>query len=68
MLNSRHNIHNLVAMIYEYQKKIVFNRRAIRELELSGSEKEINRIKAEIEDLQKKIVALKQELNDRYQI
>ncbi len=68
MLNSRHNIHNLVAMIYEYQKKILFNRRAIRELELSGNEEEINRIKTEIEDLQKKIAVLKQKLNDRYQI
>jgi len=67
MLNSQYSIQNLIATIYECQKKIIFNRRVIKEIELFGNADDISTLIKEIESLQKKIEDLRRELSDKYQ-
>lgn len=65
MLDVKYNIKSLISNIYECQKKIIINRRFIRELEAEGND--ITKLKNEIEDLERKIVEFQKELKRKYQ-
>lgn len=65
MLDVKYNIKSLISSIYECQKKIIINRRFIRELELEGHD--TVKLKKEIDDLEKKIGEFQKELRKRYQ-
>lgn len=65
MLDVKYNIKSLISSIYECQKKIIINRRFIRELESEGSD--TSSLRNEIRDLERKICDYQQELSKRYQ-
>ncbi len=65
MLDVKYNIKSLISSIYECQKKIIINRRFIRELEAEGND--TNKLRGEISDLEKKIGEFQKELRKRYQ-
>jgi hypothetical protein len=65
MLDVKYNIKSLISSIYECQKKIIINRRFIRELEAEGND--TNKLRGEITDLEKKISEFQKELRKRYQ-
>ena len=65
MLDVKYNIKNLISSIYECQKKIIINRRFIRELESEGSD--VTKLKNEIEELEMKIIDYQKELKRKYQ-
>jgi peptidoglycan hydrolase CwlO-like protein len=65
MLDVKYNIKSLISSIYECQKKIIINRRFIRELESEGHD--TLKLKNEIDDLEKKIGEFQKELRKRYQ-
>jgi hypothetical protein len=65
MLDVKYNIKSLISNIYECQKKIIINRRFIRELEAEGND--ITKLKNEIEDLERKIIEYQKELKRKYQ-
>jgi len=65
MLDVKYNIKNLISSIYECQKKIIINRRFIRELEAEGHD--ISKLKNEIEELERKIIDYQLELKRKYQ-
>jgi peptidoglycan hydrolase CwlO-like protein len=65
MLDVKYNIKSLISSIYECQKKIIINRRFIRELESEGHD--TTKLKNEIDDLEKKIGEFQKELRKRYQ-
>ena len=65
MLDVKYNIKSLISSIYECQKKIIINRRFIRELESEGNDTQ--KLKNEITDLEKKIGEFQKELRKRYQ-
>jgi len=65
MLDVKYNIKSLISSIYECQKKIIINRRFIRELELEGHD--TNKLRNEIDDLEKRINDFQKELRKRYQ-
>ena len=65
MLDVKYNIKNLISSIYECQKKIILNRRFIRELESEGND--VAKLKSEIEELEKKIIDYQKELKKKYQ-
>ena len=65
MLDVKYNIKNLISSIYECQKKIIINRRFIRELESEGND--ITKLKNEIEELEMKIIDYQKELKKKYQ-
>jgi peptidoglycan hydrolase CwlO-like protein len=65
MLDVKYNIKSLISSIYECQKKIIINRRFIRELESEGSD--TMKLKNEITDLEKRICEFQKELRKRYQ-
>ncbi len=65
MLDVKYNIKSLISNIYECQKKIIINRRFIRELEAEGND--ISKLKNEIEDLERKIIEYQKELKLKYQ-
>ncbi len=65
MLDVKYNIKNLISSIYECQKKIIINRRFIRELEAEGND--VTRLKNEIEELELKIIDYQKELKKKYQ-
>ncbi len=65
MLDVKYNIKSLISSIYECQKKIIINRRFIRELELEGHD--TGRLKNEIDGLEQKIGDYQKELRKRYQ-
>lgn len=65
MLDVKYNIKNLISSIYECQKKIILNRRFIRELESEGND--ITKLKSEIEELEQKIIDYQNELKKKYQ-
>jgi peptidoglycan hydrolase CwlO-like protein len=65
MLDVKYNIKSLISSIYECQKKIIINRRFIRELESEGSD--TSKLKNEINDLEKRIGEFQKELRKRYQ-
>jgi hypothetical protein len=65
MLDVKYNIKSLISSIYECQKKIIINRRFIRELESEGHD--TMKLKNEIDDLERKIGEFQKELRKRYQ-
>jgi hypothetical protein len=65
MLDVKYNIKSLISSIYECQKKIIINRRFIRELESEGHD--TVRLRNEIDDLEKRISEFQKELRKRYQ-
>ncbi|UCH13526.1 MAG: hypothetical protein JSV22_10475 [Bacteroidales bacterium] len=65
MLDVKYNIKNLISSIYECQKKIIINRRFIRELESEGND--VTKLKNEIEELEMKIIDYQKELKKKYQ-
>ncbi len=64
MLDVKYSIKNLISSIYECQKKIILNRRFIRELEAEGND--VTKLKNEIEELEQKIINYQQELKKKY--
>jgi len=65
MLDVKYNIKSLISSIYECQKKIIINRRFIRELESEGHD--TFKLRNEIDDLEMKIGDFQKELRKRYQ-
>jgi hypothetical protein len=65
MLDVKYNIKSLISSIYECQKKIIINRRFIRELESEGND--TFKLRDEIDDLERKIGEFQKELRKRYQ-
>jgi len=65
MLEVKYNIKNLISNIYECQKKIIINKRFIRELENEGSD--TTTLKNEIGELERKISDFQKELRRKYQ-
>jgi hypothetical protein len=65
MLDVKYNIKSLISSIYECQKKIIINRRFIRELESEGHD--TNKLRTEIDDLEQRISGYQKELRKRYQ-
>lgn len=65
MLDVKYNIKSLISSIYECQKKIIINRRFIRELESEGHD--TVKLKNEIDGLEKRIGEFQKELRKRYQ-
>ena len=65
MLDVKFNIKSLISSIYECQKKIIINRRFIRELESEGHD--TFKLKNEIDDLERRIGEFQKELRKRYQ-
>jgi predicted RNase H-like nuclease (RuvC/YqgF family) len=65
MLDVKYNIKNLISGIYECQKKIIINRRFIRELEDEG--RDTTKLKNEISELEEKIAEYQKELKKKYQ-
>ena len=65
MLDVKYNIKSLISSIYECQKKIIINRRFIRELE--SERHDTSKLKNEIDDLEKRIGEFQKELRKRYQ-
>ncbi|MBN1158804.1 MAG: hypothetical protein JXA61_05440 [Bacteroidales bacterium] len=66
MLDVKYNIKSLISSIYECQKKIIINRRFIRELELEGND--TGKLRNEIKELENKISDFQKELRKRYQL
>ena len=66
MLDVKYNIKSLISSIYECQKKIIINRRFIRELELEGND--TVKLRKEIKDLENRIIEFQKELRKRYQL
>ncbi len=65
MLDVKYNIKSLISSIYECQKKIILNRRFIRELESEGND--VTKLKNEIEELEQRIIDYQNELKKKYQ-
>jgi hypothetical protein len=65
MLDVKYNIKSLISSIYECQKKIIINRRFIRELESEGND--ASKLRNEITDLERRISEFQKELSKRYQ-
>jgi hypothetical protein len=65
MLDVKYNIKSLISSIYECQKKIIINRRFIRELESEGID--TSKLRNEISDLERRIGDFQKELRKRYQ-
>ena len=66
MLDVKYNIKSLILSIYECQKKIIINRRVIRELVLEGNKNDTQGLQNEIRDLQGKIIEFQHELKRKY--
>ncbi len=65
MLEVKYNIKSLISSIYECQKKIIINRRFIRELESEGQS--TVHLERENRDLEQEIADLQKELRKKYQ-
>jgi hypothetical protein len=65
MLNVKYNIKGLVSSIYECQKKIILNRRFIREMESEGQDTTL--LEIESQKLEEQIVEFQKELKKKYQ-
>ena len=65
MKNTQYDIKNLITHIYECQKKIIINKRFIKELDSMGEDTGI--LNKEIRDLEGKISVYKNELRKNYQ-
>jgi hypothetical protein len=67
MLDTKYSIQDLISSIYECQKKIIIDRRFIRELESEENGNDTSRLQNEIMYLKAKIIELQNELSKRYQ-
>jgi len=65
MNNSQYDIKNLITHIYECQKKIILNKRFIKELDMLGEN--TSNLDREIRELEKKISVYKGELRKNYE-
>lgn len=65
MLDVKYNIKGLVSGIYECQKKIILNRRFMREMEVEGLDTTL--LENENRKLEDKIVEFQMELKKKYQ-
>ncbi len=65
MLDVKYNIKSLISSIYECQKKIIINRRFIRDLEAEGAD--TSKLRNEIGELERRIALYQQELRNKYQ-
>jgi hypothetical protein len=65
MLDVKYNIKGLISSIYECQKKIIINRRFIRELEAEGHD--YSQLEKENDELEKRIIEFQKELKKKYQ-
>lgn len=65
MLEVKYNIKSLISSIYECQKKIIINRRFIRELESEG--RNTDHLLQENHELEGKILNYQKELRKKYQ-
>jgi len=65
MLNVKYNIKGLISGIYECQKKIILNRKFIKELKADGLE--TSHLELENEKLKEKINSYQSELKKQYQ-
>jgi hypothetical protein len=65
MLEVKYNIKSLISSIYECQKKIIINRRFIRELEAEGQS--TVHLEKENRDLENQILTFQKELRKKYQ-
>jgi len=65
MLEVKYNIKSLISSIYECQKKIIINRRFIRELEAEGQS--TTHLERENRDLEGMITDYQRELKKKYQ-
>jgi hypothetical protein len=65
MLEVKYNIKGLVSSIYECQKKIIINRRFIRELESEGQN--IAHLERENRELEGQIAQFQRDLRNKYQ-
>ncbi len=65
MLDVKYNIKSLISSIYECQKKIIINRRFIRDLEAEGAD--TSKLRNEIGELERRIAEYQQELRNKYQ-
>lgn len=65
MLEVKYNIKSLISSIYECQKKIIINRRFIRELEAEGQSSA--HLERENQELEGQIADYQRELRKKYQ-
>lgn len=65
MLEVKYNIKSLISSIYECQKKIIINRRFIRELEADGQSSA--HLERENRELEGQIADYQRELRKKYQ-
>jgi hypothetical protein len=65
MLDVKYNIKSLISSIYECQKKIIIDRRFIRDLESEGAD--TSKLRNEIRELEHRIADFQQELRNKYQ-
>ncbi len=65
MLEVKYNIKSLISSIYECQKKIIINRRFIRELEAAGQSSA--HLESENRELEGQITDFQRELRKKYQ-
>jgi len=65
MLEAKYNIKSLISSIYECQKKIIINRRFIRELESEGQN--AAHLLSENRELEQQINDFQKELRKKYQ-
>jgi len=65
MLEVKYNIKGLVSSIYECQKKIIINRRFIRELESEGQS--VAHLERENRELESQISQFQRDLRNKYQ-
>lgn len=65
MLEVKYNIKSLISSIYECQKKIIINRRFIRELEAEGQSSA--HLERENQELEGQIADFQRELRKKYQ-
>ncbi len=65
MLDVKYNIKGLVSGIYECQKKIILNRRFIREMEAEGQDTTL--LENENRKLEERIIEFQTELKKKYQ-
>jgi len=65
MLEVKYNIKGLVSSIYECQKKIIINRRFIRELESEGQN--VAHLERENRELEGQISQFQKDLRNKYQ-
>jgi len=66
MPDYKHTIKSLISSIYECQKRIMCNRRIIRELELEGKGDKKSKFVGEIMELETKILELQKELREKH--